>query len=120
MLAGDVDPTPHRPSPHLCWLCGGGSQKLFSAGGVDSDQQAALSTGGDRDSAGDEERQPAEHRLLAHGRVVGEYVPHAGRELPVVGHYELDGACQSRIAAVNCSGASEGTKWAAPLTMTVW
>jgi hypothetical protein len=61
-----------------------------------------------------------EHRLFARRRVVGERLPHAGRELSVVGHYDPEGVCHSRIAAANCSGASEGTKWPAPLTMTVW
>lgn len=38
---------------------------------------------------------------------------------PAVGCYAPDGLCQRRIAAANCSGASDGTKWPAPSTMTV-
>lgn len=79
MLAVEVDPTLHGASSHRYWLCGGGFQKLFGACGLDADQQAAVSTGGDCHPASDEEGQPAEHRLFAHRRVVGEHLPHAGR-----------------------------------------
>jgi hypothetical protein len=71
----------------------------------DVDDRDVAVDGEDRDLNGGENP-----RLAVHGV--------AFRALDV-GHYAPDGLCQRRIAAANCSGASEGTKWPAPLTMTV-
>ena len=112
VLAVEVDPTLHGASSHRYWLCGGGCHKLFSACGLDADQQAAVSTGATATRPATRKASPPNIACSRTARSSANIF--CTRDASRVGHYEPEGVCQWRIAPTNCSGASDGTKWPAP------
>ncbi len=85
---GHEDPARGGSAGHDHLLGVGFGEGLFSFRRREPDQQAAPARNGDRHVAVEQEREAAEHCLLAHraDRLAGEALTHAVREVFVVGH----------------------------------